>query len=48
MKNMRKLIDYYGKNMSEANKNRFNDPIKKQQFSERMKLWWDERRKVGT
>jgi hypothetical protein len=25
-----------------------NDPIRQKAHSERMKLWWDERRKVGT
>jgi hypothetical protein len=43
-----KISNVGKQNMSASSKKRFSDPIKRQQFAERMQQWWDERRKVGT
>jgi hypothetical protein len=41
----KELARHAGKISAEKYK---NDPIRQKAHSERMKLWWDERRKVGT
>jgi hypothetical protein len=43
--NLKELSSKAGKASAEKYK---NDPIRQQAHSERMKKWWDERRKVGT